>query len=136
MTPPIIPGEWRDHALLRVRGVAAGDLRAVKAHDEADLAGTYAGAAVGHLGHLDATIHRSGHGVCWSAKRVRAPPRQRGVDCRGDFGSPRPTGTALHRNHRGAGRNEIWVTHGQEDALVHWCRQRASPRVVRSGRTR
>ena len=20
-----------------------------------------------------------------------------------------------------AGRGEIWVTHGQEDALVHWC---------------
>ena len=52
--------------------------------------------------------------------RVRARARQRGVDAAaGDLRSRRLG--RPHRHHRGDRRGEIWVTHGHEDALVHWC---------------
>lgn len=28
---------------------------------------------------------------------------------------------ALQKTIKATGAGEIWVTHGQEDALVHWC---------------
>ena len=55
--------------------------------------------------------------------RVRARARQRGVEL--------PLVISDHADWDGltatiaaTGASEIWVTHGQEDALVHWCRTR------------
>ena len=52
--------------------------------------------------------------------RVRARARQRGVEL--------PLVISDHADWDGltatidaTGAGEIWVTHGQEDALVHWC---------------
>jgi putative mRNA 3-end processing factor len=51
---------------------------------------------------------------------VRPPPRQHGVTLplvisdHADWDGLTTTITAT-------GASEIWVTHGQEDALVHWC---------------
>ena len=52
--------------------------------------------------------------------RVRARARQRGVNC-GSWCPITPTGTVCAPPSRRVGASEIWVTHGQEDALVHWC---------------
>ena len=59
--------------------------------------------------------------------RVRARARQRGVEL--------PLVISDHADWDGltatidaTGAGEIWVTHGQEDALVHWCTPRAWPR--------
>jgi len=55
--------------------------------------------------------------------RVRARARQRGVELplvisdHADWDGLTATITAT-------GAGEIWVTHGQEDALVHWCKAR------------
>jgi putative mRNA 3-end processing factor len=55
--------------------------------------------------------------------RVRARARQRGVTLplvisdHADWDGLTTTITA-------SGASEVWVTHGQEDALVHWCRTR------------
>jgi putative mRNA 3-end processing factor len=55
--------------------------------------------------------------------RVRARARQRGVTLplvisdHADWDGLTSTITAT-------GASEIWVTHGQEDALVHWCRSK------------
>lgn len=55
--------------------------------------------------------------------RVRARARQRGIELplvisdHADWDGLTATITAT-------GASEIWVTHGQEDALVHWCRSR------------
>ncbi len=55
--------------------------------------------------------------------RVRARARQHGVELplvisdHADWGGLTATVTAT-------GASEIWVTHGAEDALVHWCSTR------------
>ena len=55
--------------------------------------------------------------------RVRARARQRGVEL--------PLVISDHADWDGltatiaaTGAGEVWVTHGQEDALVHWCKAR------------
>ena len=55
--------------------------------------------------------------------RIRARARQRGVEL--------PLVISDHSDWDGltatiaaAGASEIWVTHGAEDALVHWCQTR------------
>jgi putative mRNA 3-end processing factor len=55
--------------------------------------------------------------------RVRARARQRGVEL--------PLVISDHADWDGltatigaTGAGEVWVTHGQEDALVHWCTTR------------
>jgi putative mRNA 3-end processing factor len=57
--------------------------------------------------------------------RVRARARQHGVEL--------PLVISDHADWDGltatiaaTGAGEIWVTHGQEDALVHWCATRGS----------
>ena len=52
--------------------------------------------------------------------RVRARARQRGIEL--------PLVISDHADWDGltatvaaTGASEVWVTHGQEDALVHWC---------------
>jgi putative mRNA 3-end processing factor len=103
------------------RGVALGDLRPVKGMKKAELAGTIALAPPSATSDIwtrrfpdPVTAFASG----WM--RVRARARQRGVEL--------PLVISDHADWDGliatiglTGAGEVWVTHGQEDALVHWC---------------
>jgi putative mRNA 3-end processing factor len=106
------------------RGVALGDLRLVKGMKKADLSGTITLAPPTATSNIwtrrfpdPVTAFASG----WM--RVRARARQRGVEL--------PLVISDHADWDGltatidaTGAGEVWVTHGQEDALVHWCRAR------------
>src|SRR5258708_7221347 len=106
------------------RGVALGDLRMVKGMKKADLAGTITLAPPSATSDVwtrrfpdPVTAFASG----WM--RVRARARQRGVEL--------PLVISDHADWDGltatiaaTGAGEVWVTHGQEDALVHWCQTR------------
>jgi putative mRNA 3-end processing factor len=102
------------------RGIALGELRAVQGASKAELAGAVALCPPSALNELwsrrfpdPVTAFASG----WM--RVRARARQRGVEL--------PLVISDHADWDGltatiaaTGASEIWVTHGQEDALVHW----------------
>jgi putative mRNA 3-end processing factor len=106
------------------RGVVLGELRPVKGMKKADLAGTITLAPPTATSDIwtrrfpdPVTAFASG----WM--RVRARARQRGVEL--------PLVISDHADWDGltatigaTGAGEIWVTHGQEDALVHWCKAR------------
>src|SRR5579864_1832724 len=106
------------------RGVALGDLRMVKGMKKTALAGTVTLAPPSATSDIwtrrfpdPVTAFASG----WM--RVRARARQRGVEL--------PLVISDHADWDGltatimaTGAGEIWVTHGQEDALVHWCTAR------------
>jgi putative mRNA 3-end processing factor len=106
------------------RGTALGELRAVRGASKAELAGTIALCPPSALKDIWArrfpeplTAFASG----WM--RVRARARQHGVEL--------PLVISDHADWDGltatiaaTGAGEIWVTHGQEDALVHWCMTR------------
>jgi putative mRNA 3-end processing factor len=103
------------------KGIPLGELRPVKGVKKADLAGTITLAPPSATADLwtrrfpdPVTAFASG----WM--RVRARARQRGVEL--------PLVISDHADWDGltatiaaTGAGEIWVTHGQEDALVHWC---------------
>ena len=85
------------------RGVALGELRMVKGDEEGrPRRHHHAGAAVGHVGHLDPAVSRSGHGVCVgldAGARPRAAARRR--IAAGDFRPCRLGRTDRdHRRHR------------------------------------
>jgi putative mRNA 3-end processing factor len=106
------------------RGVALGELRPVQGMKKTDLAGTITLAPPTATSDIwtrrfpdPVTAFASG----WM--RVRARARQRGVEL--------PLVISDHADWDGltatidaTGAGEIWVTHGQEDALVHWCTTR------------
>ena len=106
------------------RGIALGDLRPVMGVKKAALAGTITLAPPSATSDIwtrrfpdPVTAFASG----WM--RVRARARQRGVEL--------PLVISDHADWDGltatiaaTGAGEIWVTHGQEDALVHWCQSR------------
>ena len=106
------------------RGIALGELRAVRGAGKAELAGAIALCPPSALKELwsrrfpdPVTSFASG----WM--RVRARARQRGAEL--------PLVISDHADWDGltatisaTGASEIWVTHGQEDALVHWCMTR------------
>jgi putative mRNA 3-end processing factor len=103
------------------RGIALGELRQVRGSGKAQLAGTITLCPPSALNDLwtrrfpdPVTAFASG----WM--RVRARARQHGVAL--------PLVISDHADWDGlvatiaaTGAGEIWVTHGQEDALVHWC---------------
>jgi putative mRNA 3-end processing factor len=103
------------------RGVPLGDVRSVRNVAKADLAGAIAICPPSALKEVwtrrfpePLTAFASG----WM--RVRARARQYGVEL--------PLVISDHADWDGliaiiaaTGAGEIWVTHGQEDALVHWC---------------
>jgi len=105
-------------------GITFGRLRPVRGMKKADLAGTITIAPPSATSDIwtrrfpdPVTAFASG----WM--RVRARARQRGVEL--------PLVISDHADWDGltatilaTGAGEIWVTHGQEDALVHWCRSR------------
>jgi putative mRNA 3-end processing factor len=102
------------------RGIALGELRGVRGANKAELAGAIALCPPSALKELwsrrfpdPVTSFASG----WM--RVRARARQRGVEL--------PLVISDHADWDGltstiaaTGASEVWVTHGQEDALVHW----------------
>jgi putative mRNA 3-end processing factor len=106
----------------RQQGIALGELRLVRDARKAELAGTITLCPPSALKELwsrrfpdPLTAFASG----WM--RVRARARQRGVEL--------PLVISDHADWDGltatiaaTGAAEIWVTHGQEDALVHWSR--------------
>jgi putative mRNA 3-end processing factor len=104
------------------KGIPLGELRPVKGVKKADLAGTITLAPPS--GTADLWTRRFPDPVTAFASgwmRVRARARQRGVEL--------PLVISDHADWDGltatiaaTGAGEIWVTHGQEDALVHWCK--------------
>ncbi len=102
------------------RGIALGELCAVRDAKKADLAGAIAlcpPSALQELWSRRFPDPVSAFASGWM--RVRARARQRGVELplvvsdHADWDGLTATITAT-------GAAEIWVTHGQEDALVHW----------------
>jgi putative mRNA 3-end processing factor len=103
------------------RGIALGALRPVRGASKAELAGTITLCPPSALADLwtrrfpdPVTAFASG----WM--RVRARARQQGVML--------PLVISDHADWNGltatiaaTGAGDVWVTHGQEDALVHWC---------------
>jgi len=106
------------------KGIPLGELRPVRGMKKADLAGTITLAPPSATADLwtrrfpdPVTAFASG----WM--RVRARARQRGVEL--------PLVISDHADWDGltatiaaTGAGEVWVTHGQEDALVHWCKSK------------
>jgi len=106
------------------KGIALGELKPVRGMKKADLAGTITLAPPTATSDIwtrrfpdPVTAFASG----WM--RVRARARQGGIEL--------PLVISDHADWDGltatiaaTGAGEIWVTHGQEDALVHWCRTR------------
>jgi putative mRNA 3-end processing factor len=106
------------------RGVALGELRLVKGVKKADLAGTITLAPPSATSDIwtrrfpdPVTAFASG----WM--RVRARARQRGIELPLVI-SDHADWDGLTATIEATGAGEIWVTHGQEDALVHWCKAR------------
>ena len=106
------------------RGIDLGELRPVRGADKAELAGAIALCPPSSL--QDVWTRRFPDPVpCFASgwMRVRARARQRGVEL--------PLVISDHADWDGltatiaaTGASEIWVTHGQEDALVHWSKAR------------
>jgi putative mRNA 3-end processing factor len=106
------------------RGISLGELRPVRRASKTELAGTITLCPPSALNDVwtrrfpdPVTAFASG----WM--RVRARARQHGVQL--------PLVISDHADWDGltatiaaTGAGEIWVTHGQEDALVHWCATR------------
>jgi putative mRNA 3-end processing factor len=106
------------------RGIALGELRSVKGMKKADLAGTITLAPPSATSDIwtrrfpdPVTAFASG----WM--RVRARARQRGVELPLVI-SDHADWDGLTATIEATGAGEVWVTHGQEDALVHWCQSR------------
>jgi putative mRNA 3-end processing factor len=101
-----------------------GELRAVRDAGKAELAGTIALCPPSAL--QDRWTRRFPDPVSAFASgwmRVRARARQRGVEL--------PLVISDHADWEGltatvaaTGASQIWVTHGAEEALVHWCTMR------------
>jgi putative mRNA 3-end processing factor len=106
------------------RDITLGELRPVRGASKAELAGTITLCPPSVLKDVWArrfpeplTAFASG----WM--RIRARARQYGVEL--------PLVISDHADWDGltatiaaTGAGEVWVTHGQEDALVHWCTAR------------
>ena len=104
------------------RGIALGDLRLVRGMKKADLAGTITLAPPSATSDLwtrrfpdPLTAFASG----WM--RIRARARQRGVELPLVI-SDHADWDGLTATIKATGAGEIWVTHGEEEALVHWCK--------------
>ena len=103
------------------RGIALGELRLARGATKANLAGTITICPPSALNDL--WTRRFPDPVAAFASgwmRVRARARQQGVAL--------PLVISDHADWDGltatiaaTGAGEIWVTHGQEDALIHWC---------------
>ena len=106
------------------RGIALGELRMAKGVKKSDLAGTITLAPPSAI--TDIWTRRFPDPVAAFASgwmRVRARARQKGIEL--------PLVISDHADWDGlcatidaTGASEIWVTHGEEEALVHWCKSK------------
>jgi putative mRNA 3-end processing factor len=106
------------------RGIELGDLRLVRDAKKAELAGAIALCPPSSL--QDRWTRRFPDPVTAFASgwmRVRARARQRGIELPLVI-SDHADWDGLTATIEATGAGEIWVTHGQEDALVHWCKAR------------
>jgi len=106
------------------RGIALGELRLARGASKANLAGTITICPPSALNDL--WTRRFPDPVAAFASgwmRVRARARQQGVALPLVI-SDHADWNGLTATIAGTGASEIWVTHGQEDALVHWCTTR------------
>jgi putative mRNA 3-end processing factor len=104
------------------RGIELGELRLVRDAKKAELAGVIALCPPSSL--QDRWTRRFPDPVSAFASgwmRVRARARQRGVELPLVI-SDHADWDGLTATIKATGAGEIWVTHGQEDALVHWCK--------------
>jgi putative mRNA 3-end processing factor len=106
------------------RGIALGDLRPAKGATKSDLAGAITLAPPSAI--TDIWTRRFPDPVTAFASgwmRVRARARQKGIELPLVI-SDHADWTGLTATIAATGAGEVWVTHGQEDALVHWCTTR------------
>jgi putative mRNA 3-end processing factor len=105
----------------QTRGVYLGQVELVRGANKADLAGQIIicpPSAISDLWSRRFPDPVAAFASGWM--RVRARARQRGITFplvisdHADWDGLTATITAT-------GASEVWVTHGQEDALVHWC---------------
>ena len=111
-------------AYYQSRGIELGRIELVRGAKKGELAGTITicpPSAMGDLWSRRFPDPVAGFASGWM--RVRARARQRGVTL--------PLVISDHADWDGltatiaaTGASEVWVTHGQEDALVHWCKTR------------
>ncbi|WP_448578686.1 ligase-associated DNA damage response exonuclease [Thermaurantiacus sp.] len=109
--------------LYRAHGVELGDLLPVAAATSQDLKGEIVLAPPSAL--ADRWSRRLPDPVTAMASgwmRIRARARQRGVELPLVI-SDHADWDELTHTIRELGPREIWVTHGREEALVHWCGQ-------------
>ena len=108
----------------QILGIALGQVELVRGADKAALAGhiiVCPPSAIGDLWSRRFPDPVAAFASGWM--RVRARARQHGVTL--------PLVISDHADWDGltstiiaTGASEVWVTHGQEDALVHWCQSR------------
>ena len=118
----ICTARWRrSRAIMRAAAWRSARLRTVKGMKKADLAGTITLAPPSATSDIwtrrfpdPVTAFASG----WM--RVRARARQGGIELPLVI-SDHADWDGLTATIEATGAGEIWVTHGQEDALVHWC---------------
>lgn len=106
------------------RGIALGPLEPVAGRKAQDLAGRIVLCPPSAL--ADRWSRRFPDPVTAVASgwmRIRARARQRGAEIPMVI-SDHADWRELQQTILETGASEIWVTHGQEDALVHWCQQR------------
>jgi putative mRNA 3-end processing factor len=104
------------------RGVKLGPLALVRGTDKSELAGTIT--ICPPSATQDVWRRRFPDPLACFASgwmRVRARARQGGIELPLVI-SDHADWPGLTKTIRETGASEIWVTHGQEDALVHWCK--------------
>lgn len=104
------------------RGIPLGDLRMAKDAKKADLAGTITLAPPSAI--TDVWTRRFPDPVAAFASgwmRVRARARQKGIELPLVI-SDHADWDGLCKTIKATGAGEVWVTHGEEEALVHWCK--------------
>ncbi len=103
------------------RGVKLGPLKLVRSADKAELSGTIT--LCPPSATQDVWTRRFPDPLAAFASgwmRVRARARQGGIELPLVI-SDHADWAGLTKTIKATGASEIWVTHGQEDALVHWC---------------
>jgi putative mRNA 3-end processing factor len=106
------------------RGIDLGEIELVRGAKKADLAGTITIAPPSSLGDLwSRRFPDPVQAFASGWRRVRARARQRGVSLPLVI-SDHADWDGLTATIEATGCSEVWVTHGQEDALVHWCQTR------------
>lgn len=106
------------------RGIELGELRAARGKDKAELAGTITLCPPSAL--KEVWVRRlpdplTGFASGWM--RIRARARQHGIELPLVI-SDHADWDDLVATIAATGASEVWVTHGREDALVHWCTTR------------